>query len=84
NYPSGNYTSAIDITLNSKGADKIVYTTDGSEPSLKNGLQYSQPIKLNSNTVIKAIAIKNNNSGNVVSFDYKFINYNKLVEDSSL
>jgi len=36
----------------------IIYTTDGSEPTLKNGVHYTQPFLLDHSTTVKAISVK--------------------------
>lgn len=47
----------VTIASKTKGA-KIYYTTDESEPSAKNGKEYKVPLKLDSSTIIKAVAVK--------------------------
>ncbi len=55
----GNYSSAQLVTITSATSNATIkYTTDGSEPSQTNGLVYSSPVSLNSNTTLKAIAFK--------------------------
>lgn len=53
--PSGRYSNAVTVTLNSQvaGATQINYTLDGSEPSL-NSPVYAHPISVAKTTVIKA------------------------------
>lgn len=64
---SGEYESAIDVTLSSATESaKIYYTTDGSTPSASNGTLYTGAIKISSNLVLKAIAIKDGASDSAV------------------
>ena len=39
------------------GADRIIYTTDGTNPTLENGYEYDEEIIIGTTTTIKAIAI---------------------------
>ena len=55
---SGNwYTSAVSVSLaandGGSGVDKIRYTTDGSDPSLVNGIDYVAPFSLAATTTVK-------------------------------
>jgi len=61
NLPAGTYTVqqslAISLSTTTTGAT-IKYTTDGSTPDANNGIVYSSPVSINSNTNFKAIAYK--------------------------
>ena len=70
NVPSGNYTSPLDISLSCADADSIRYTLDGTSPSLSNGNDYTGPIHIETNTTIKAAAVKNGELSSVMSFQY--------------
>jgi hypothetical protein len=55
----GNYTTAQNITISNVTPGAIIkYTTDGTAPSLTNGMTYSASIMITSSTTLKAIAIK--------------------------
>ena len=55
----GNFVVSQTVTIASETEDAaIYYTTDETEPSAQNGTLYEGEITLNSNTVIKAIAVK--------------------------
>jgi len=55
---SGTYNSSIHVTLTSKTVDAIIYyTTDGTVPTTTSSL-YHEPIKVNANATIKAMAVK--------------------------
>ncbi len=55
----GTYSEAQNVTITcATGGATIKYTTDGSEPSQENGTEYSEPVSLTENTVLKAIAYK--------------------------
>ncbi len=51
----GHFESAFTLTLNANG-DRIIFTTDGSEPGSENGSEYTGPIPIEKNTVIRARA----------------------------
>ncbi len=59
NFKGGCYLDAVDVTL-SCGTDGafIQYTTDGTVPSLTNGLQYTGPVAVSSTTRLIAKAFK--------------------------
>lgn len=59
----------ITLTCETKGA-AIYYTTDGSDPSVKEDLLYKNPIPVSRNMTIKAMAVKEGVSSAVASFTY--------------
>lgn len=72
NLPSGVYKDPVHVSLTSANSEKIIFTTDGSNPSLTNGSIYSSPIPITNDTKLKAIAVKNDSYHNIVEFDYYF------------
>jgi hypothetical protein len=70
NPAAGTYTTAqnVSISCNTPGAS-IYYTTDGSTPTASSTL-YSSPISVSETMTIKAIAIKDGTSSNVVTAAY--------------
>jgi hypothetical protein len=59
NIKGGCYESAVDLTMSCATSDAFIrYTTDGSVPTLANGLEYAGPIHINSTTTILARAFK--------------------------
>jgi len=74
--PNGNVTWGKLITLTSQTEDaQIYYTTDGSEPT-KDSTLYTEPIKINSRVIIKAIAIRKNMiDSEITEFKYSPIAY---------
>jgi hypothetical protein len=55
----GNYTSPQDISIFSDTAGATIkYTLDGSTPGLSHGFVYDAPIRIDSNSIIKAMAYK--------------------------
>jgi LysM repeat protein len=72
--PAASYIGQQSVNLlSSDVATTVYYTMDGSEPQIggTKTLQYNgNPIVLNSNTQIKAIAVKNTSISNTVSFNY--------------
>ncbi|KRG16385.1 hypothetical protein ACA30_01400 [Virgibacillus soli] len=71
---SGTYFNHQSITLMTPTEDAtIYYTLDGSTPT-KTSNQYTGPISITENTVIKAISVKGNNQSKEVIQDYIIIN----------
>ncbi len=62
----------LDVKLTCETEDaSVYYTTDGTEPSAKNGTLYEDAITLNQTTTIKAIAVKDGmEASDVVSATY--------------
>lgn len=59
---SKDFSDTFSLTLSTtEDAAKILYTTDGSDPSYKNnvGKEYASPISITHSTTIKAIAVSN-------------------------
>ncbi len=62
---------SVELTSATEGAS-IYYTLDGTEPTVATGTLYTTPIVISSDTVVKAIAVKENYyDSNVAIFDYK-------------
>ena len=73
-HPHGFYHSAFDISLTTTLVNaQIIYTTDGSEPNLINGVSYQQPFTIANTTVLRA-RIKNSTDawGPVTTQSYIF------------
>lgn len=65
------YTSVQSVTITTETEDAaIYYTTDGSEPTVESSL-YAEPIVVNANKTIKAIAVKNGLSSAVATAEYE-------------
>ena len=58
-----------EVTLSAEGA-KIYYTTNGTEPSAINGTEYSTPLSFTETTTLKAVAILDGVSSEVLSEKY--------------
>ena len=74
--PAGMYSKPIDLTLSAPEAYKIMYTLDGTEPSLDegNGKIYENPIHISETTTVKAIALDaDDNASDVVSATYTIV-----------
>ncbi len=68
---AGPVAAGTEVTITATGAASIKYTTDGTEPSAANGTVYSDPIEINSNTTLKAVAFDSyGNAGDVVTAEY--------------
>jgi subtilisin family serine protease len=72
NYPSGEYEDSIEVKLsvNDENAS-ILYTIDGSTPTISHGTLYQAPIIIDESTELKAIAIKDRVISKVVNFNYQ-------------
>lgn len=66
----GKYAKAIDVELFADGED-IYYTLDGSTPT-KSSEKYSKAIHIEKTTTLKAVSMRGNISGNVMTFEYKY------------
>lgn len=86
NYQSGVYTDEISLKLDcSSTLIDIVYTTDGTLPTLKNGTIYSEPIKIDESTRIIAAAYEKTGSvfhGRFFCGDY-YINESEFIIDEN-
>ena len=60
------FTSTTQVTITGPEDAKLYYTTDGSKPTAQSTL-YSEPITLSSTTTVKAIAIVDGKSSEVIS-----------------
>ncbi|GAB1857570.1 hypothetical protein MHTCC0001_24060 [Flavobacteriaceae bacterium MHTCC 0001] len=63
--PSGVYSGSQSVELTHTGPGTIYYTLDGTKPTTSS-TPYTGPITINSNTVLKAIVIKNANAFSIV------------------
>lgn len=68
--PSGGIVKGTEVTLTSPyvGA-QIFYTLDGSEPTV-NSMKYTQPITINQDQIIKAVATADSRVSTIFSFEY--------------
>ena len=58
---SGTFNDAVSVTMNATdtggaGVDQIIYTLDGTTPSLSNGTPYLGAFSVNTNRTIKFVA----------------------------
>lgn len=71
--------SFVKLSTGTEGAE-IYYTTDGTEPT-KDSTKYTDPIKVDENITIKAIAIKEGTKdSNVRSFNYTALDPKPVIE----
>jgi len=71
--PSGGIVKGTEVTLSSPyvGA-QIFYTLDGSEPTV-NAMEYTQPITVNQDQIIKAVATADSKVSTIFSFEYTVV-----------
>ena len=71
----GVYSSSFTLTL-TPGTEgtPIKYTTDGSDPDLNNGTNYSGPITISTTTVVRALCWEDGNKSTSITHTYIFPN----------
>ncbi len=71
----GFYSAPFTVAISTPTAGAVIrYTTDGSEPTLTNGTNYSVPIAVNNTTTLRAVAFKDDFlSTNVDTHTYIFV-----------
>lgn len=69
---SGNYSKKFYLEISAQKNAKIYYTLDGTVPNKKSSL-YSEPILIEKNTTLTAVAVKNNKRSESVSAKYVFV-----------
>lgn len=69
----GAFTTPFDLTITADDNCTIKYTTDGSEPTTENGIEYTTPLPISATTTVKAIAIKDGVESAVTEATYTFI-----------
>lgn len=66
------YNQAFYLTLSSAPASTIIYSSDCSLPTMENGTVYTEPILIDSTTIIKAVAFLGSDTSQVVTNSYFF------------
>ena len=66
------YNQEFYLTLSASQSADIIYTIDCSTPTRENGMAYSEPILIDSTTIIKAVAFSGNESSEIVTNTYLF------------
>lgn len=68
----------VEITNTTVGAT-IYYTTDGNDPSADNGTKYESPFTITETTTVKAIAVKEGESSDIVEATYtRIVDYYRV------
>lgn len=68
----GNYSESFEVKLTAPEGGTIYYTTDEMKPT-DNSTEYTAPIIISANTVLKAVVIKDGESSNVLTLNYTII-----------
>lgn len=86
NYQSGVYPSEISVKLECANTlVDIIYTTDGTLPTLKNGNKYTEPVVISENTRLIAVAYERTGSvfhGKFFCADY-YIGEQEFITDAN-
>lgn len=69
----GAFIAPFDLTITANDGCTIKYTTDGSEPTIENGIEYTTPLPISATTTVKAIAIKDGVESSVTEATYTFV-----------
>ncbi|MDX8343149.1 S-layer homology domain-containing protein [Rossellomorea sp. YZS02] len=73
NPESGSVTEGTKITLQTATTDGVIhFTTDGTTPTASSP-EYTAPIELTSNTTIKAVVTKDNETSEIATFTYNIL-----------
>jgi peptidoglycan/xylan/chitin deacetylase (PgdA/CDA1 family) len=84
---AGWFNSGVSATLaaadsGGSGVDRIIYTTDGSDPSLTNGNAYVGSFSVNTTTTVKYVAV--DKAGNVGTVSSQLIQVDTVAPTSSI
>ena len=70
----GTFAEAQEVTITAEEGCTIIYTTDGAEPGMTAGTQYTAPFTISEDCVVKAIAFDATGASSAVaSAEFKFI-----------
>jgi hypothetical protein len=71
--PHGFYYGPFTVSLSTNiTGSKILYTTDGSDPSTDNGKEFNAPVQITTTTVLRAVTSMNSVYGTVSTSSYFF------------
>lgn len=68
--PSGTYEEPIRVSLSNNALKQMIYTTDGTDPSIGNGIQYSVPISIDETTQLKVAIVDGGIYSEPMKFEY--------------
>ncbi len=69
----GKYNEPFELEIEADNGDKIMYTTDNTIPTSKNGIRYTAPIKIDDDTHIIAVAYEDSKKSMYTSSTYEII-----------
>ncbi len=76
---SCSFDNAMNVEITNIPDDVTVYyTTDGTDPSASNGIEYIDPFEITETTTVKAVAVKDELESEVVSATYTAIDPNAI------
>ena len=71
--PQGKYNEPFKLEINADKNEKIIYTTDNTIPTSKNGLEYNKPIDIDKSTHIIAVAYDDMKKSKYVASTYELV-----------
>jgi len=79
NHSGGFYNTPFSLEMNVDNSIygmnniKIFYTTDGSEPNINNGSEYTISILIDKTTIVRAVTVEGNNSSKIATESFLFL-----------
>ena len=71
--PQGKYNEPFKLEIKADNSEKIMYTTDNTVPTSKNGLEYTEPIDIDKSTHIIAVAYDNMKKSKYVASTFELV-----------
>ncbi len=71
--PQGKYNEPFKLEINADKNEKIIYTTDNTVPTSKNGLEYTEPIDIDKSTHVIAVAYDDMKKSKYVASTYELV-----------
>lgn len=68
----GFFKNSFQLEIFPINGEKIIFTKDGSHPTPENGILYENPILIDTTTIVRAVAMVNSSTSQVVTSSYIF------------